>query len=129
MTKRKLAGWVEMIYLSVDCRALMLALGFVFLVSSNASANGDEQEAAKGLAILQKNCARCHALGLTDNSPHAQAPPFRDIVHRYPVEDLEESLAEGIMSGHPDMPEFSFDPDQIGWIIAYLNSLKAKEKR
>lgn len=64
----------------------------------------------------------------TDKSPHAQAPPFRDIVKRYPVEDLEEALAEGIMSGHPDMPEFTFDPDEIGSIIAYLNSLKAQER-
>jgi len=103
----------------------MVALGVVIV---SGSANANEPDTAKGLAILQKNCARCHALGLTEKSPHAEAPPFRDIVNRYPVEDLEESLAEGIMSGHPDMPEFSFDPDRIGWIIAYLNSLKAKGK-
>lgn len=118
-----------MIYWSTGFRAFMLALGMLIVLAGNASANTDEQEAAKGLAILQKNCARCHALGLTEKSPHPQAPPFRDVVNRYPVEDLEESLAEGIMSGHPDMPEFTFDPDQIGSIIAYLNSLKAKENR
>jgi cytochrome c len=86
-----------------------------------------DEAAAKGLAILQKNCSRCHALGLEGKSPHPQAPPFREVVERYPVEDLEESLAEGIVSGHPDMPEFTFEPGQISEIIAYLNSLKAKE--
>lgn len=105
----------------------MLGLGMAVVSAGNGSAKDDEPDAAKGLVILQKNCARCHALGLTDKSPHAQAPPFRDVVKRYPVEDLEEALAEGIMSGHPDMPEFTFDPDEIGSIIAYLNSLKAQD--
>lgn len=101
----------------------MLALSW----SGSSAATPDDREAAKGLAILQKNCARCHALGLSGASPHPQAPPFRDVVKRYPVEDLEESLAEGIVSGHPDMPEFTFESDQIGAIVTYLNSLKAQE--
>ncbi|HVX36890.1 MAG TPA: cytochrome c [Hyphomicrobium sp.] len=85
-----------------------------------------EPAAADGQAILEKNCARCHAIGATGDSPHPQAPPFREVVKRYPVEDLEESLAEGIVSGHPDMPEFTFKPEEIGAIISYLNDLKAK---
>ena len=52
------------------------------------------------------------------------APPFRTLHERYPVEDLEESLSEGITTGHPSMPEFRFDPEQIGDIIAYLKTLK-----
>lgn len=107
----------------------MLALGVMLITSGNVVAEpASEAKAQQGLAILQKNCARCHALGATGTSPHPQAPPFRDVVNRYPVEDLEESLAEGIVSGHPDMPEFTFDADQIDAIVAYLNDLKAKEK-
>lgn len=112
---------------STDFRTLALTFSVLLILPCLAAADTAEQVAAKGLAILQKDCARCHALGLTGTSPHPQAPPFRDIVNRYPVEDLEESLAEGIVSGHPDMPEFTFDPDQIGGIVAYLNSLKAQE--
>jgi len=108
----------------------MLALGVLLVCAGDVVAEpASEEKAQHGLAILQKNCARCHALGLTGTSPHPQAPPFRDVVSRYPVEDLEESLAEGIVSGHPDMPEFTFDADQIDAIVAYLNDLKAKEKR
>jgi len=44
----------------------------------------------------------------------------------YPVSDLEEALAEGILSGHPAMPEFAFEPDEIDAIIAYLESLQPK---
>jgi mono/diheme cytochrome c family protein len=45
----------------------------------------------------------------------------------YPPESLAEALAEGIVSGHPDMPEFVFKPPEIEAIIAYLDSLKPAE--
>ena len=34
------------------------------------------------------------------------APPFRDLPKRYPVENLAEALAEGIVTGHPARPRF-----------------------
>ena len=55
----------------------------------------------------------------------AMAPPFRSLHERYPVENLQESLAEGIVTGHPSMPEFRLDPDQITDVIAYLKTLEA----
>lgn len=79
-----------------------------------------------GRDALHSRCSRCHAIGAEGESPHAQAPPFRDIVKRYPPEDLEESLAEGIMSGHPDMPEFVLAPDEIAAVVAYLHTLTEK---
>jgi len=84
----------------------------------------DEQLLKRGEALLQKNCAPCHAVGKTGDSPRKEAPPFRTLAQRYPVEQLEESLGEGIMSGHPDMPEFSFEADEVGDIIAYLKSIQ-----
>ena len=32
---------------------------------------------------------------------------------RYPVEDLQEPLAEGIVTGHPPMPEFNSNSNSI----------------
>lgn len=81
-------------------------------------------EAQRGFVLLRENCSRCHAIGKVGNSPLKIAPPFRTLHERYPVEDLEEPLAEGIVTGHPTMPEFRFDPDQVGDIIAYLKSLE-----
>jgi len=52
------------------------------------------------------------------------APPFRTLHLHYPVEDLQEPLAEGIVTGHPTMPEFRFDPGQVGDVIAYLKTLE-----
>ena len=40
------------------------------------------------------------------------------------MELLEEALAEGILTGHPDMPEFAFPPEDIGAIIAYLRAVQ-----
>jgi cytochrome c len=80
----------------------------------------------KGRALLQANCSRCHAIGSEGTSPHAQAPPFREVVKRYPPESLEEALGEGISSGHPDMPEFVFSPEDIGAVVAYLQLLDVK---
>ena len=56
--------------------------------------------------------------------PLREAPPFRTLHQRYPIEDLAELLAEGISTGHPTMPEWRFDPGQIGDLIAYLKTLE-----
>lgn len=77
-----------------------------------------------GKALVETNCARCHAIGKTDKSPHPDAPAFRTLSQRYPIADLEEALAEGISTGHPDMPEWVASPDQIGAILAYIESLQ-----
>jgi cytochrome c len=80
----------------------------------------------KGEILITKNCARCHAIGATGESTHKEAPPFRQVVTRYPLENLAEALAEGIVSGHPDMPEFVFQPDEIDAILAFLGKLKTE---
>jgi cytochrome c len=38
---------------------------------------------------------------------------------KYPIDELTESLAEGLSVGHPDMPEFFFEPDDITAILTY----------
>ena len=84
------------------------------------------QDLKRGEALLARNCASCHAVGRTGDSPQKLAPTFRSLGQRYPIESLEEALGEGIMSGHPDMPEFSFNAADVGAIIAYLNSIQQR---
>lgn len=83
-----------------------------------------DRQVQRGETIVRTNCARCHAVGRAGSSPLSAAPPFRELHTRYPVEDLGESLTEGIRTGHPSMPEFRFDPDEAEAIIAYLKSLQ-----
>jgi cytochrome c len=78
----------------------------------------------RGFVFVDTHCARCHAVDKVSPSPLKIAPPFRTLHERYPVESLEESLAEGIVTGHPTMPEFRLDPGQVDDVIAYLKSLE-----
>jgi cytochrome c len=84
------------------------------------------QSVRHGEELLVKNCAPCHAVGRNGESPNRLAPPFRTLGQRYPIESLEESLGEGIMSGHPDMPEFKFDAKDVGAIVVYLKSIQQR---
>src|SRR5262249_38798029 len=79
-----------------------------------------------GEELLVKNCAPCEGVGRKGESPNKLAPPFRTLGQRYPIESLEESLGEGIMSGHPDMPEFKFDAKDVDAIIVYLKSIQQR---
>ena len=79
----------------------------------------------QGRRLAQLYCARCHAIDRVSPSPLRIAPPFRTLHERYPVEMLQEALAEGIVTGHPTMPEFSFEPDQVNDFILFLKSLES----
>lgn len=96
----------------------LLALG---ILSSTSLAAGE-----KGRLLVQQNCGRCHAVALDDRSPLPLAPPFREVAKRYPPDNLAESLAEGIVTGHDGMPEFTFEPEEIVAIVSYLESLRGK---
>ena len=76
-----------------------------------------------GHDLVRTYCAECHAVEATGDSPLAIAPHFRDLHTRYPIDDLAEALVEGIVTAHPTMPEFEFDPDQALAIIDYIKSL------
>jgi len=83
----------------------------------------------RGRLFVEKNCARCHAVGPTGSSPYAPAPPFRTLHERYDIGDLAEAFAEGIVVAHeggPQMPQFMLQPDQIDDLIAYLRSVQPK---
>ena len=99
------------------CCAILAAA----LAASSARAAGDLQQ---GRQILEASCGGCHAIDAQDNSSHPDAPAFRTLSARYPVRDLEEALGEGIITGHPDMPEFVLEADQIEDVIAYLESIQ-----
>jgi cytochrome c len=104
---------------------LALIAAFLLLLFGAPLAWAVEKDlTAKGEALVRANCSRCHAIGREGDSPHPEAPPFRTLSSKYPVEDLAESLAEGIVSGHPDMPIFAFSPHDVAAIIDYLQSIQ-----
>jgi len=104
--------------------AMMLACGALILASAPGRAQDDAAVLKKGHDLLDLNCGRCHAIETKGESRHQLAPPFRTLGQRYTIDSLEEALGEGIVSGHPDMPEFEFEPEEVGAIIAYLKSIQ-----
>jgi cytochrome c len=98
-----------------------LAIGLA-IVSMGTAAHGQSTE--RGLAFARANCASCHSIDQSAESPFPAAPPFRSLHKRYRVEALEEALAEGIITGHPAMPEFTLTPAQIGDLLSFLKTLE-----
>ena len=112
-------------------RVMGLGLGILIVAAGAASgqtipSQKEPTQIERGRQLLASNCSGCHAIGRAGVSPHSEAPPFRVLGQRYPIESLEEALGEGLVSGHPEMPEFRFTPDDVGAIIAYLTSVQVK---
>ncbi|MBY6240800.1 cytochrome c [Methylosinus sp. Sm6] len=110
---------------------MRLALAFLIAMSCAASArdaSSANDAVSRGRAIAQANCSRCHAIGAKGDSPNPASPPFRTLAGKYPLENLEEALAEGIVVGHGglDMPRFQFSPAQIDALLAYLATIQKK---
>lgn len=104
-------------------RTLLLGILPALAFSGISPAQALDPEAQRGFNFARTNCSKCHAIGKIGDSPLSEAPPFRTLHERYPVEDLAESFAEGIRTGHPSMPEWRLDGAQIDDLIAYLKTL------
>ncbi len=79
--------------------------------------------ATDGKTILDANCGRCHAIAASGPSPLPQAPPLREVYLKYPIDQLEEGLAEGMGSRHRDMPQIQFSEEQVAAILTYLGGI------
>ena len=104
------------------CAASLAAALLGLLPGAQALANSPAEQRGKAFAL--HNCARCHAIDRTSASRLPIAPPFRVLHNRYPIETLSEALAEGIVTGHADMPQFQLDPDQIHDLLSFLKTLE-----
>jgi cytochrome c len=110
--------------MQVCARGAIMALGLLASGLLSPAVAADKGLTDKGEVLVRENCSRCHAVGVMGDSPNPDAPPFRTLSSKYPVSDLAESLAEGIVSGHPEMPIFVFMPNDVDAIIAYLESIQ-----
>jgi mono/diheme cytochrome c family protein len=122
---RTLAGRIAMRRV-LAASLLVASLG----AASAAAAAGPDIPASidRGRQLALRNCAMCHATGETGDSPNTLAPRFRELHKRYPIENLQEALAEGILTGHPAMPEYRFAPNEITDLIRYLRSIQTRDE-
>lgn len=96
----------------------------VFLGALHGTAIAASPSEQRGRFFARTNCASCHSIDKATASPLKPAPPFRILHKRYPIESLAEALAEGISTGHPSMPEFQLEPDQINDLLSFMRTLQ-----
>ena len=82
--------------------------------------------ASRGLAVAERTCSQCHAIGTMGMSPNPASPPFRDLHKRYPADSLEDAFAKGLLTHHPAMPKIQLSTRERADLVAYFKTLRAK---
>ena len=75
-----------------------LALLCLVLACASSAAMAQSGRVQRGFTFAQTNCSQCHAIGRVGESPIPEAPPFRTLHTRYPIEDLAEAFADAKIS-------------------------------
>ena len=104
--------------------AKTVPLAFLMIAAGPAIAQEIGPPERRGAALVAERCAMCHAVGQHDESLEPQAPAFRTIGRRVPLDRLETQLAAGLLGGHPVMPKFTFEPREVSAIMRYLRSIQ-----
>ncbi len=102
--------------------SLFPALALAALLASCAH-QGERPRVAAGHRLAQRHCGECHAIDGTGKSALADAPPFRDLPGRFPLDQFTRAYADGMFEHHPRMPRMELGPDELTELQAYLSSL------
>ncbi|MBF9232314.1 c-type cytochrome [Microvirga alba] len=100
-----------------------IALSMTLALFAPIAAEAAQGNVRRGRAIAKEYCSMCHAIGKTGASPKDGTIPFRDLHTRYPIDNLDEALGEGLVINHPDMPEITLTVPQIYDFKAFVRSL------
>ena len=79
--------------------------------------------ADRGYKVAARECAGCHAIERTGESPRPGAPPFRDIRRHYNEISLEREFQAIREVGHYAMPPKPISQGDGRDLIAYIESL------
>jgi len=77
-----------------------------------------------GRDIAERNCAVCHAIGETGESPREGVPPLRTVLADFDIEALATDFREHVQIGNDIMPEFDFSPLHTDALMAYLLTIE-----
>ncbi|MGY8681363.1 cytochrome c [Bradyrhizobium sp. UFLA05-153] len=88
-----------------------------------------DAEQQHGQALLQRMCARCHAVGTSGASRNRRAPAFRTLGENKLYDaDFVQRLQEGYSSIHRFMPTFRFERADAEAVVNYLKAIQEPRK-
>ena len=111
--------------MSANPRIKPLALAMLSLMWSTCGHALDAEQ--HGEAMLQKMCARCHAVGAAGASPNTLAPPLRKLGEDKLYDPVfVQRLQDGYSSIHRFMPTFRFTRDDAEAAVNYLKAIQER---
>lgn len=106
--------------LLIAAAALVSLAGCAAPPAARISAEADQT----GRALAQRLCGECHAVGQEGGAGRlADAPAFVDLRGRISRADLAVILQQRSVEGHPRMPTFSAEDDEVVRLLDYWDEL------
>jgi cytochrome c len=103
----------------------LFAVLAVLMTAAVAQAQNETQDPiARGQGLAKEFCSECHAIGRTGDSSNEAAPSFRRLDQSVDLDEFIGRLRDGLVSGHPDMPEFKFNAADARAMRDYIRSVQ-----
>jgi cytochrome c len=115
-TLKAIAGWVR----TALMKFLLPICSSIAVLTAGDPVQAQDDPISQGQSLVAEFCARCHATGITGESPHPWAPPFRTLGRIVDLNEFPRTLERGITSIHPDMPAIKFSQEEARAVRAYL---------
>jgi len=109
-----IAGWVR------TAAMKFLLCSSIAVLTAGDPVQAQDDPINQGRSLVAEFCARCYAIGITGESPHPWAPPFRTLGRTVDLNEFPRALERGITSIHPDMPAIKFSQEEARAVRAYL---------
>lgn len=98
------------------------------LGANEAAERESSNRVRDGRALVETNCAACHAIGASGDSPAVKAPAFRDLQKRHAMQSLRIPITRALAAPHEEMPQFRPTDAELDAIVAYINSLASPQR-
>jgi len=81
---------------------------------------------ADGAALFKQNCAPCHAMDGSANTPAGKSLKAKDLRSPEVQKKTDEQLANQIRNGKGPMPAFKLKENEIAELVAFIRALAKK---
>jgi mono/diheme cytochrome c family protein len=106
-------------------RQFLLSVATTLITASAAYAADEIGDPHAGFDYAQRVCSICHAIS-AEQSPNPKAPRFREVADTPGMTGT--ALRVWMETSHPTMPNIIVDKQDMLNVIAYILSLKGRDK-